>query len=75
MDRTAIVDILRAIAVTKEIKFENSTQVVAAIGNYQRGTADFADYLIAQINQQYGCIYTATFDKKAGRSRLFHLLI
>lgn len=36
-----------------------------ALGSYRQGRADYADYLIAEINAQYGCRTTYSFDRAA----------
>ena len=70
-----IVEVLRILAGAKEVTFEDENVVTIAIGNYQRGSADFADYLLAQTNQIHSCTDTVTFDKKASKSPQFSLLM
>lgn len=74
LDKALIIRTIETLLVGENIVFEDDTLIWKALYEYDKGSADFTDYLIAQINQQHGCIYTATVDKKAGRSRLFHLL-
>lgn len=45
-----------------------------AIELYKRGPADFADYLIGEMNQLAGCKATLTFDEDAARHSTFALL-
>ena len=44
---------------------------LGALAAYRAGKADFADYLIAQINADLGCSTTATFDRAALDSSAF----
>ncbi len=44
-------------------------------GYSSSGGADFSDHYIANLNMQYGCDYTVTFDKKAARAVGFHHLV
>jgi predicted nucleic-acid-binding protein len=39
--------------------------------DYQRGAADFSDYLLGRAHQRLGAVYTATFDRKAAGASLF----
>ncbi|MCC6984714.1 MAG: type II toxin-antitoxin system VapC family toxin [Bauldia sp.] len=41
------------------------------VEQFEKGPADFADYLIAELNRQAGCITTMTFDKTAAKSPAF----
>lgn len=45
-----------------------------ALRNYNTGKADFADFLLGEVNRLQGCDYTVTFDKQAARSDSFVLL-
>ena len=42
-----------------------------AVAAYRIGEADFADYYLAEINQESGCATTATFDRDALDSPAF----
>ena len=56
---------------TTGFSIEDSDAVWAALRETESGTADFADYLIAQRNRAAGCTSTYTFDRRAVQSRLF----
>ena len=56
---------------TTEFSIEDSDAVWAALRAFEAGTADFADYLIAQRNRAAGCASTYTFDRRAARGRHF----
>lgn len=57
-----------------KFEFENPSVVYQAIANTRQGKADFADYLIGAVNHHYGCLYTATFDRKLKTARRFQVL-
>jgi len=42
-----------------------------AVAAYRSGKADFPDYLLAEINLEFGCASTATFDRDALDSSAF----
>jgi predicted nucleic-acid-binding protein len=58
---------------TAQLKVEDHDVAWAALREYQTG-ADFADALIAALNQRVGCEDTVTFDRKAGRRPGFFAL-
>lgn len=45
--------------------FERDAEVVDAVARFQRGRADFADYLIERLCASAGCRCTMTFDRAA----------
>ncbi len=45
-----------------------------AVADYQRGPADFADYLLGHQNEAAGCTDTVTFDRKLRGHPLFTVL-
>jgi predicted nucleic-acid-binding protein len=57
-----------------ELDIEARGAVMTAIQWYQTGTADFADYLIAALNQEAGATTTYTFDERAASSSAFELI-
>ena len=59
---------------TTEFNIEDSDAVWAALRETETGTADFADYLIAQRNRAAGCTSTYTFDRRAARGRHFAMV-
>lgn len=70
-------DISRAveqILETAQLDVESSNDVAAALKDYRKGTADFADCLLARVNAAAGCDYTITLDRKAARLTGFKLL-
>jgi predicted nucleic-acid-binding protein len=70
-------DISRAveqILETAQLDVESSNDVAAALKEYRKGPADFADCLLARVNAAAGCDYTITFDRKAAKLTGFKLL-
>jgi predicted nucleic-acid-binding protein len=59
---------------TAQLDVESSNDVAAALRDYRRGPADFADCLLARINAAAGCEHTVTFDRKASKLPGFKLL-
>jgi len=72
--KTDVVRILRQILSTKQFRVEDEVQALLALRDYEQGSADYADYLIAHRNRRAGCSQTVTFDRKAARHPLFDLL-
>lgn len=56
---------------TTELDIEDSDAVWAALREFEVGTADFADYVIARRNHDAGCRWTYTFDRQAATGRHF----
>ena len=57
-----------ALLASEEIVVARAELVQSALERYRTGPADFADYLLAGINEAAGCTQTATFDSDAQRS-------
>lgn len=72
--KAMIVDVLDKILSTAEFNVESPIVAREAFRMYKNGSADFSDYVIGKINKDAGAFKTATFDKRAGKSELFHLL-
>jgi predicted nucleic-acid-binding protein len=65
--RATVVEVLRTMLTSAELRIEASDMAWSALRSYQNGGVDFADCLIGLRNRQAGCETTATFDKRAGR--------
>ena len=72
--RDEVILLLEQLLGGKQFQFEDKAAVQKAVQLMRAGKADFADYLLGQINQQAGCSETATFDAKLKDSDLFRLL-
>ena len=73
-DRETVSRVLNRLLSAAEFEVEQSLVAWRALRDYQQGGAEYADYLIAHLNAQAEAQYTITFDRKAGRHRLFKLL-
>lgn len=73
-DRKLQASVLSALLATAELRVQQPDSVWPAIRAFEQGPADFADYLMAQINREQGCDATWTFDRKAAQSPLHRLL-
>jgi predicted nucleic-acid-binding protein len=61
-------DIVRLIAqslTADDLEFAHCECARRALAAYRSGDADFADYFLAEINRENGCVTTATFDRDA----------
>jgi len=72
--RPVVAEVMEMILRTGEFVIEDADEAWAALAAYRDGGVDFADALLAHSNLAQGCDATATFDRKAGRSKGFELL-
>lgn len=63
-DRKTVVTALESIVSTVQFEIDGRDAVLRALGEFRRGAADFADYLIGRTHQESGCGITVTFDRK-----------
>jgi predicted nucleic-acid-binding protein len=68
--RRQVAEVLNGILTSAELKAEQPDLARRALTGYGNGPADFADYLIGHVNAENGCSTTATFDRRAVKSRL-----
>ena len=73
-DKAVIVNVLRQIVMTAEFTIKNSDITWKALREYEKGNADFSDYIIGNSNIDDGCELTITFDKNASENLNFKLL-
>jgi predicted nucleic-acid-binding protein len=71
LPKSEIVKYLDGVLKSDDIQIQSRAQATAALAAYRRGRADFADYLLAEINLSLGCASTASFDGAALKSPLF----
>lgn len=71
--REEIANTLDLILQCAVFELENRSVVYQALQRFKRGNADFSDYLIGAIAQQYSCRTTVTFDKKLRDEKGFDL--
>ncbi len=72
--RARIVAVLRAILSAEELQAEDPDRAWRALGCFESGGADFADYLVGAGNRDRGAKTTYTFDARAAASELFTLI-
>lgn len=72
--RAQIASALKQILVTECFEVAKHNIAWSAMLDYSRGPGDYADYLIARINEVNGADTTFTFDKHASRNKRFTLL-
>lgn len=74
LSREELITTLDQILRVNQFDFENKAAAWTAFRQFQKGNADFSDYLIGNIHQQAGCTETATFDGKLRDAEGFRLL-
>ncbi|MAE63969.1 MAG: PIN domain-containing protein [Phycisphaeraceae bacterium] len=72
--RNQVVEALRRIIEAAELEVEHREIADQAIADYGEGDADFADYVIARLNESAGAKHTVTFDRSAAAHPRFKLL-
>jgi predicted nucleic-acid-binding protein len=72
--RKQVARALRQLLVTDCFAVERHDLAWNAYCDYDEGTADYADCVIARINRDCAANPTVTFDRKAARGEGFHLL-
>ena len=73
-DKAVVVLVIRQVLRTAELAVEDRPVIWAALRDFESGSADFADYLIAHRNHARGCRHTCTFDRRAAQGRYFSLV-
>ena len=73
--REDIAKVIEQILRTRQFHIPQPEIVWQALWGYKHAGADFADHYIAAVNQQAGCEYTVTFDKKAAKIKHFKLIM
>lgn len=72
--KTIIAQVIKQLLNTSELSVEAPDEAWAALRDFERGKADYSDYLISHKNKQAGCSETITFDKKAAQHKFFKLI-
>jgi predicted nucleic-acid-binding protein len=67
--KDVIDEIITRLLFSSDVEVDRPDVVAAAQASFRDGPGDFADYLIAHINQSAGCSTTLTFDFKASKSQ------
>jgi predicted nucleic-acid-binding protein len=63
--------VIKQMLSTEEFAFENQELLWLALNQYNQNTLDFSDALIGEINKEFGCAKTLTFDKGAIKANNF----
>jgi predicted nucleic-acid-binding protein len=71
LPKAEVVKYLEGLLKSDDLEIERRRAATSALVAYRTGKADYADYLLAQINADLGCASTASFDRKALKSELF----
>ena len=74
LGRKEITTILEHLLQIAQLAIMEPSCVWKAVHDYKRSNVDFADHLLARINEAQGCEVTVTFDKKASMQALFELI-
>lgn len=74
LSKDDVVFVLVRVLSNAALQIEAPALARAALFDFEKGSGDYADYLIAHGNRQRGCEYTVTFDRRAARHPLFKLL-
>ncbi len=72
--KDAVMQALRGLLTATELQVEESETAWRALRAFERGKADFSDYLIGSVNQANKAQTTYTFDSKAANHTDFTLL-
>jgi predicted nucleic-acid-binding protein len=72
--RKDICSVLKSLLTCPEIMIENSNVTWGAFYDYEKGPADFADYLISRTNKINGADPTVTFDTACKGMSHFRLI-
>ena len=71
--RGIIAGVLRQIMAANDLSVERSELAWRALHFYEKGKADFADYLIGLIHREEGAEVTYTFDRRTLDCELFRI--
>lgn len=70
-DRVKLTAVIEALLQSENLVLADVDLVVRALERFRSGNADFADYLIAELNSANGAEPTITIDKRAARNEAF----
>lgn len=73
-ERDTIAGLLRRLLAVSDLRIERSELAWQAVGLYEKGKADFADYVIGLSHSAQGAEITYTFDRRASGCKLFKLV-
>ena len=73
-DRKSIAHVIEHLLQVAQLEVMESHIVWKALADFKASNADFADHLIARVNESRGCESTVTLDKKAAKQVGFELI-
>ena len=73
-DRSTVASVVRQLLCVEDLRVERSELAWQALGLFEKGRADFADYVIGLSHREQGARTTFTFDRRTSDCRLFELL-
>ena len=73
-DRETIASVLRRLLSVEDLRVERSELAWLALHLYEKGKADFADFVIGLSHRDEGAQITYTFDRRASECELFALM-
>lgn len=73
-DRLSVGDLVTRMLESPLFVLQDHGAVKSALAQFRTGNADFADYLLGEINRRAGCVDTVTLDQELGRHDGFTLL-
>lgn len=73
-DKESIITALERLLSTHEVQVEDADVALAALHDYRRSTAGFADCLTGHRNAAHGCNETGSFDKRTKGVAGFRML-
>ena len=71
LPRMEVADIVAELLLASDLAFMFKVPAQRALDAFRQGKADYADYLIAEINAEGGCATTFTFDREAQKHPSF----
>lgn len=73
-EKALIIKIIKKLLSSVELFIDEADIVFMALQDYEKGKADYPDYVIAHCAKRKGVYKTVTFDIKAGKEQFFQLL-
>jgi predicted nucleic-acid-binding protein len=73
--KTVVIRVIEQILLTAELTVDEPALAWAALRDYEKSAADYADCLIARIAKDHGCTCTVTFDRRTAGIPGFKVLL
>ncbi len=69
--RTEVAYLIDEVLSADDLEIPGRSVAIKALSAFRAGKADFPDYFLAELNIEFGCASTATFDRAALDSHSF----